>query len=109
MYRWFVGLQAVRACMRGEQVPRQKAQARFLLSRERVGNVRFITLVTIDQPGQVLHLLPTFLQGTLQLVSLAETGLYLGESDSVDYEGAEVHPGVPVAVKRGGIVITRIP
>ena len=62
-----------------------------------------------NQPGQLFHLLPGFRQGTLQLVALVETGLYFGKGDSVDDERSEVHPGVPVAVKGCGIMVTRIP
>ena len=42
-------------------------------------------------------------------MALVETGLDLGKGDGVDHERGEVHPGVPVAVKGGGIAVAGIP
>src|SRR6266487_4872816 len=89
---------------------RHGGPAFFGLHTQRLREIRSMASGTQRiQPGKLLHLLPNFQQGTLQLAALVETGLYFGKSDGVDDERSEVHSGVPVAVKGGGITVTRIP
>ena len=61
---------------------RHGSRACFRLRTQRFGNTGFMALGTErNHPGQLLHLLPAFCQGTLQLVALAETRLYFGKGD----------------------------
>ena len=43
------------------------------------------------------------------ILVLVETGLYFGKGNGIDDKGGEMHGSVPVAVKGGGITVTRIP
>jgi len=42
-------------------------------------------------------------------LALVETGLYFGKGNGIDDKGGKMHGSVPVAVKGGGITVTRIP
>jgi hypothetical protein len=53
-------------------------------------------------------LLLIFVKSAFNLIALVETGLDLGKGERIDHKGGEVHPGVPVPVKGGGIMVAGI-
>ena len=55
------------------------------------------------------QLLAEFRKYNDSISALVETGLYFGKGNGIDDKGGEMHGSVPVAVKGGGITVTRIP